>query len=387
MEETWSAELTDLVRVAEAVAADALLGKAAETDEKAEWPAHAFEAYKAAGLMGLQVSKPLGGHGQGLLGLALVTETLALGCPSSAICFGMHCVGTAVIAAKATRDQEDRYLRPIAEGKHVTTLALSESGTGSHIYLPQTKLTRDGSDLVVDGTKQFVTNGGHADSYVVSTVASEPSADSGEFSCLIVDRKTANLTWLEPWHGFGMRGNSSRGLKLAGARVKDKNLLGAEGDQTWYVFEVVAPYFLMAMAGTYLGVAQAAFDVTVQHLRARSYEHSGETLAQVPIVQHGVAELWIMIERTRRLIRHAAQLGDLGSPRALPALLACKADASETAVAVTNQAMTLCGGIAYRENGTLTRLLRDARASHVMSPTSDMLKQWAGRTLLGQPLL
>ncbi|HJX26775.1 MAG TPA: acyl-CoA dehydrogenase family protein, partial [Thermoanaerobaculia bacterium] len=90
---------------------------------------------------------------------------------------------------------------------------------------------------------------------------------------------------------------------------------------------------------------------------------------------------------TRGLIQRAAHLGDLGDPRALVAILASKADAAETAVSVANEAMTLCGGAAYRENGRLSRLLRDARAGHVMAPTTDLLKQWTGRALLGLPLL
>jgi alkylation response protein AidB-like acyl-CoA dehydrogenase len=244
-----------------------------------------------------------------------------------------------------------------------------------------------GEEFRINGTKQFVTNGGHADSYVVSTTASTPNAEAGEFSCVIVDGESPGLTWLEPWRGLGMHGNSSRGLRLEDARVPVTNLLGEEGDEIWYVFEVVAPYFLMAMAATYLGVAQAALDATLQHLRSREYSHSGERLADVPITQHKVAEMWMAIEKTRHLIYNAARLGDLGDPQALISILSAKADAGDTAVWATNEAMTLCGGIAYRENSQLARLLRDARASHVMSPTTDILKQWTGRTLLGLPLL
>ena len=303
------------------------------------------------------------------------------------MCYGMHCVGTAVIAAKPTRCQEEQYLRPIAAGKHVTTISLSEPGTGVHFYLPTTRLTRDGGEFAVEGAKQFVTSGGHADSYVVSTLASTASAEAGEFSCVLVDKGAEGLEWLEPWRGVGMRGNSSRGLKLNGARVPLENLLGEEGDQTWYVFEVVAPYFLVAMAGTYLGIAQSALDYAVYHLRTRGYQHSGETLAQVPVLQHRVAELWTAVEKTRLLIYHAAQSGDLGDPQALVGILSSKADVADTAVWVANEAMTLCGGIAYRENDHLAKMLRDARASHVMSPTTDVLKTWAGRALLGLPLL
>jgi alkylation response protein AidB-like acyl-CoA dehydrogenase len=339
-----------------------------------------------AGLLGLHVPAKLGGHEHGLVALAAITETLGKACPSTALCFGMHCVASAVIAAKATRYHEDRYLAPIAAGAHVTTLALSEAGTGAQFYLPQLRLTRLGDLLQLDGIKQFVTNGDHADSYVVSTMAIEPDR-GGEFSCVIVDGNAPGLIWQEPWLGFGMRGNASRGVKLDQTRVPAANLLGADGDQIWYVFEVVAPFFVIAMAGTYLGIAQAALDVAQTHLRSRRHEPSGDRLADHASIQYRFGELWTAVEKSRLLVHHAARLGDAGDADALPALLACKADVAETVVAVTNAAMTLCGGIAYRENAVLGRLLRDARAAHVMSPTTDQLRQWTGRALLGMPLL
>lgn len=379
-------ELESLRRVAEDVACREIAPRAAEVDRDAVWPAHAFRALADAGLMGLTVPKHAGGLGGGLLALAALTEQIAQACPSSALCFGMHCVGAAVIAAKATPYQEERYLRPIAEGRHVTTLAVSESGTGVHFYLPETKLERDGDRYLVAGTKQFVTNGGQADSYVVSTEASVES-DVGDFSCLLVDGDTPGITWLAPWEGLGMRGNSSRGMHLDNAPVPAENLLGREGDEIWYIFEVVAPYFLTAMAGTYLGVAHASLQIAIEHVKSRTYGHSGEALGDVPVIQHRLAELWMAVERTRLLIYDAARRGDEGDTTALASILASKASAGDTAVFVANEAMTLCGGMAFRENSTLARLLRDARASHVMSPTTDVLKQWVGRALLGVPLL
>jgi len=153
------------------------------------------------------------------------------------------------------------------------------------------------------------------------------------------------------------------------------------------VFEVVAPFFLMAMAGTYLGVAQSAVDATEAHLQARRYAHSGESLADIESLQVRFASMWVALEKSRGLIREAAARGDAGHPDALPWLLACKADAADTAVQLANDAMTLCGGMAYRENSRVAQMLRDARAGHVMSPTTDLLKLWTGRSLLGVPLL
>lgn len=376
--------LQRLVDLASDVVAHAIAPQAEALDRDGGWPQAQMAALREAGLLGLTVPSALGGHGQGLLGLAAVTETLARGCASTAMCYGMHCVGTAVIAAKATPAQEERYLRPIAEGAHVTSLALSETGTGAHFFLPQTGLRREGDAFVVEGEKQFVTNGARADSYVVSTRASD--ATDGEFSCIVVDADAPGLGWGEAWQGLGMRGNSSRAMRLAGVRVPAANLLGEEGDQTWYVFEVVAPYFLTAMAGTYVGVARSALDLAIQHLKTRRHGHSGLALADAEILQHHVGRLWAEVEKTRLLVQQAARLGDLGSLDALTTLLASKAEAARAAVHATNEAMSLGGGIAYRENSTLARLLRDARASHVMSPTTDLLTLWTGRSALGRPL-
>lgn len=362
---------------------------AGAVDRDGAWPAHSMAALGEAGLLGLQVPQRLGGHGEGLLALTMLTEAIGRACPSSALCFGMHCVGTAVIAAKSTPFHEDHYLREIAAGRHITTLALSESGTGSHFYLPETALrvSDDGTHFLVQGTKQFVTNGSRADSYVVSTRASSPAAEAGDFSCLIVDGATPHLDWEAQWDGFGMRGNSSRALHLDDAPVPMRNLLGDDGDEVWYVFEVVAPYFLMAMAGTYLGLAQSALDAAGEHLRNRRYAHSGTALRDAEVLQSRYAGMWTAVEKTRALIYEAARRGDNGDPQALPLILSCKADAGETAVMLANEAMTICGGAAYRENSRIAQMLRDARASHVMSPTTDLLKLWTGRSLLGLPLL
>jgi alkylation response protein AidB-like acyl-CoA dehydrogenase len=355
-------------------------------DAECSWPADSLNALAEAGLLGLHVPVRFGGLEQGMEGLVTVTETIAKACSSTALCYAMHCVGTAVIAAKATTPQIERYLKPIAAGKHITTLALSEGGTGAHFYLPQTRLEQKDGTFCLDGTKEFVTNGGHADSYVVSTVAAEYGAEPGEFSCVLVDRDVPGVKWTGGWRGLGMRGNASQTMQLKQVNIVRENLLGERGDQVWYVFEVVAPYFLTAMAATYLGIATTALDSVVDHVKLRKHTHSGESLAELSVVQRDIARLWSEVERTRLLIYDAARLGDLGSADALPSIFAAKIAAAETATLLTNEAMTLAGGIAYRENSRLARLLRDARAAHVMSPTTGLLKQWLGRTLLDLPL-
>jgi isovaleryl-CoA dehydrogenase len=385
--EAVPARVLELRDVARDVAKSVLERHAAEVDEQAKWPADGMRALGEAGLLGLHVGTDLGGRAEGMVALALVTEQLGQACASTALVYGMHCVASKVVESKATAPQVEHYLGPIAAGEHVTSLALSEPGTGVHFYLPRSTFRQEADRFVINGRKLFVTSGGEADSYVLSAVAEGFEMDPGTFSCLLADAETPGMTWLPEWDGFGMRGNSSRGVVLDEAIVPARNLLGAEGDQTWYVFEIIAPYFIVAMAGSYLGVAQRALDEVVEHLRKRTYDHTGERVGAADVVSHRLGELWGMVERARQLLYHAARLGDAGDPRARPALFAAKAEVAETAVDVANAAMTLTGGSSYGRDGVLPRMLRDARASHVMSPTTDLLRTWLGRAVLDLPLL
>ncbi|NDV89049.1 acyl-CoA dehydrogenase [Aurantimonas aggregata] len=378
---------SDLAFLASDVAERVLAPQAEEIDRDARWPREGMQALAEAGLLGLLVPERLGGHGQGLHALAEIAEVLGRACSSTAMCFAMHCVGTAVIAAKATPDQERRFLRPIAEGRHVTTLALSEPGTGSHFYLPRSTFDPDGESYVVNGKKSFITNGGHADSYVLSAVAPGSELDPGTFTCLLVEAGSAGLDWGAPWSGLGMRGNSSRAAGLNRISVPKANLLGEEGDQIWYIFEVVAPYFLTAMAGVYIGIGQAALDLSVAHISGHKFSHTTARLAENPAIVEQIADMWARLERARRLLHYAARLGDAGSPEAATAIFASKIDVADAAVALTNSAMQLVGGRGYQADGQLSRLLRDAQAAHVMSPTTHLLKSWLGRSVLGLPPL
>lgn len=381
-------DINTVLKRVEEICKEVVGPKAEQVDKESVWPQHSLQAMQVAGLAGLVIPKESGGLGHGLLALAQVCEMLGKECASSGLCYGMHCVGAAVISAKATEYQKKHYLVPISEGRHITSLSLSEAGTGAHFYIPQTQLQKlTTRKYRVNGTKTFVTNGGHADSYVVSTVGVDKKSNPGQFSCVLITNEVKGVSWGDEWKGLGMRGNSSRSLELKDVEISNNQLLGNEGDQIWYVFSVVAPYFLIAMSATYLGIASSALEEAIIHLEKRRYSTSGAKLSNNGVLQHKLGTLWSEVERTRQLIYHAAILGDNHDPKAVLSLLSAKAEVAECVVNTVNDVMTLMGGITYRENGKLSRLLRDARAAHVMAPTTDMLRTWTGRALLGLPLL
>jgi alkylation response protein AidB-like acyl-CoA dehydrogenase len=361
------------------IAVEIAAPEAEAVDRDGRWPEASLRALQEVGLGGLLVSERDGGLGLGHLALAQTCETLGAACGSTALCFGMHATGSAVLAAKPTPFLRQSYLQPIAAGEHLTTLALSEPGTGVHFYICEAEY-RAGA---ITGRKAFITNGDHADSYVVSA----QETDSGEFCCLVVDHGSPEMEWQASWEGCGMRGNASRSLTLKATPVGSQKLLGRMGDHTWYVFQVITPYFLNAMAGTYLGLATAALERAVESLSARQYSHAGGGPGDSSVIHHRVGCLWGQVERTRRLTYWAATQAEQGDPGALPALLSAKAEAADCAVQVANEAMTLMGGRGYVRPSPLERILRDARAGPVMSPTTDLLRIWTGRNLLGLPLL
>ena len=380
--------IDELVGLADEIGRHVSAAECAKVDEHGTWVKSSMEALQQQRLTSLVVPKECGGMGEGLYGLTRVCEALGKHYASVGLCFGMHCVGAAVIAAKATSWQKQHYLEAIASGKHLTTLALSEPGSGAHFYIPQTSLMPvSDKSFLINGVKTFVTNGGCVDSYVLSTMAATDEANPEQFTCIVLDADTPGMQWGREWDGLGMRGNSSRTLTLTNVTIDSRQILGDQGDQLWYIFNVVAPYFIMAMSGTYLGIAERALNEAKEVLLKRFYSHNGAHLAQVPLLQHRLGTLWARVERTRALIYSAAHCGNPGSPDAILPLLAAKAEVASCCVDTVNDVMTLAGGIGFSNHSLLGMLLRDARAAHVMSPTTDILYTWIGRALLDQPIL
>ncbi len=153
-------DLSQLGSTARRVGAEVLDANAASVDVNAQWPAENMQALAKAGLR----------H-----------------CGSTAMCYGMHCVATQALVAKATPEHESRYLQPIARGEHIMSLALSEPGTGSHFYLPRSHFRADEDEFVLSGVKSFVTSGGYADSYVVSLTSSGAENDPRSFTLVLVE--------------------------------------------------------------------------------------------------------------------------------------------------------------------------------------------------------
>lgn len=374
-EQTQAAYLDAIERIIN----DIVAPNAAEIDRHGTYPRAALQAMGQAGLLGLISSKEVGGLGQGHRAAVEVEERLARACASTAMVVCMHYAGAAVIEAHGQREVREA----IARGEHITTLAFSESGSRSHFWAPVSSATRTANGVRLDAKKSWATSAGQADSYVWS---SKPLAAEGASSIWLTPVNAAGLDIPAPFDGLGMRGNYSAPVTAEGVTVGEDALLGEDGKGFEVMMGIVLPYFQLMIAAVSLGIADSAIQKSIEHLTATRLEHLNQTLNESPANRAYLARMKIKADMLRTLLYDAVGALENGREDAMLRVLQVKAAAGETATEVTDLAMRVCGGAAFRKEVGVERNFRDARASTVMAPTADALYDFIGKALTGLPL-
>jgi alkylation response protein AidB-like acyl-CoA dehydrogenase len=252
--------------VADATAvADAHIGpQAASVDQNAEFPRQSVTALGQRGLLGLTIPTTYGGLGQGLRTMAATLDAVAQRCPSTSMVYLMHLCGVACYTTAS--DKTEPLLREAAAGRHLSTLAFSEKGSRSHFWAPVSRATDEGNGTVrLNASKSFVTSAGHADGYVVSTLAAGATKPL-ESTIYLVLGGDAGLTVGGAWRGLGMRGNASAPMALDNVTVGADRALSAPGKGLDMMLGVVLPVFQVGCAAVALGIAEAAAQATIRHV-------------------------------------------------------------------------------------------------------------------------
>ena len=363
---------------------DEIIGKtvaptAEEVDRDGVFPRGALDAFGRAGLLGLVSSRDVGGLGESHRAATLVVERVASACASTAMVLCMHYAATAVIEAHGPPAVREA----IARGEHVTTLAFSEKGSRSHFWAPVSTAAPVGGGIRLDAQKSWVTSAGQADSYVWS---SQPLTAEGQSTVWLVPAASAGLTIPSPFDGMGLRGNHSSPVTADGVVVPEENLLGADGDGFNVMMGVVLPYFQLMSAGFSVGTMEAATTKAAAHVSGTKFEHLGQALADLPTVRAYLSRMRIKTDMCRALVGDALTALETGREDAMLRVLEVKAAAGEASTEVTELAMRVCGGAAFRKEVGVERHFRDARASTVMAPTTDVLYDFIGKAVCGLPL-
>jgi len=363
-----------------------LLPAASRNDKEARFSVEAIEACVRARLLGLMLPAEVGGAALGPRTYAAVVAALAEADASVAMVYLMHMCATATIAAAPPGATATPILKEIAAGRHLSTLAFSEAGSRSHFWAPLSRARRNGAGVHLTARKSWVTSAGHAQSYVVSSLAPEGSKPT-DSTLYLVPGDARGLSIAGPWDGMGLRANASAPMTLEDCEVPRGHQLTDDGAGFQAMLQVVLPLFNLGSAAVSLGLCRAAIAATATHLKTARFEHLGQSLGEsLPTLRAQLATMQIetdgLAARLDDLIDHLERPRDTTMLR----VLECKAAAGDTAIAVTSMAMRACGGAAFSKHLSVERFFRDAHAGAVMAPTGDVLRELIGKAVLGMPL-
>ena len=365
-----------------------LAPSAAQNDKAGRFSTDAVDSLGESGLLGLMLPVDAAGSGLGPRTFAAVTTALAETDASVAMVYLMHILGAATISAArpSAAQAVTPILQEIVAGRHLSTLAFSEAGSRSHFWAPISRAHRNGNGVRISAKKSWVTSAGHAQSYVVSSLAPEGTGPT-DSTLYLLPADTRGLSVAGPWDGLGLRANASAPIAMDDCEVPLYLQLTDDGAGFQAMLNVVLPLFCLGTAAVALGLSRAAVAGTAAHLKSAKFEHLGQSLGEsLPTLRAQLAVMQIdtdgLSARIDDLIEH------LEEPRETTMLrvLETKAAAGEVAISVTSAAMRICGGAAFSRHLSIERLFRDAHAGAVMAPTGDVLREFIGKSLLGIPL-
>jgi alkylation response protein AidB-like acyl-CoA dehydrogenase len=358
-------------------AVEQLAPHAAEWDATARFPAEAVKAMGELGLMGMLVPEEWGGAGVDLVSYALAVEELAAGDGSCSTIMTVHnSVGCVPIWKYGTPAQKERFLRPLAKGEMLACFCLTEPSAGSDASAIKTRARRDGNHWVLDGTKQFITNGSTAGVAIVFAV-SDPEKGKKGISAFLVPRDTPGFKVARLEKKLGQKASDTAQLVFEDCRLTPDLMLGQEGEGYRIALGNLEGGRI-GIAAQAIGFARAAFEAALAYAKDR--KTFGTAIINHQAVQFRLADMATKIEAARELTLAAAALRDAGRPCLKQAAMA-KLFASEMAEEVCSDALQIHGGYGYLADFPVERICRDVRVCKIYEGTSDIQRLVIGRAL------
>jgi alkylation response protein AidB-like acyl-CoA dehydrogenase len=367
-----SAEERTVYETVRTFAVEELRPDAREADATETFPEAAWDGLADMDLTALTVPERYGGYGADRRTYALVNEAVAYGSLAVATALSVHCLATSCIAEFGTETQRERWLPEMAGGRPVGMFALSEPGAGSNPAEMTTTARREGDEYVLDGDKQWITNGQRGG---VCICFAKTDAGVTQF---LVPKDVDGVDVGETEDKLGLRASDTTTLHLRGARIPAENRLTAEGRGLSAAFHILTGGRI-GIAAQAVGLAQAAFDEARDYARER--EQFGRPLSEIQTIRHKLADMGTDVSAARLLVREAATRDDAGDDPRLAASMA-KYTASETAVDVANEAVQIHGGYGYVSDYDVERFYRDAKITTIYEGTSEIQKEVIARSLV-----
>ncbi|HEX2531549.1 MAG TPA: acyl-CoA dehydrogenase family protein [Burkholderiaceae bacterium] len=360
-----------------AFARERLAPNAARWDREHHFPREELKELAALGAFGVAVPESLGGAGLDYVSLALVLEEIAAGDGGiSTVISVNNCPVCSIAMMYANDAQKEQWLKPLAQGDMLGAFCLTEPHAGSDASTLRTSAVRDGDHYVLNGVKQFITSGKHADVAIVMAVTDKDAGKRG-ISAFWVPTGTPGYIVARLEEKMGQHSSDTAQILFENCRVPAQNLIGEEG-QGYKIALSGLEGGRIGIASQSVGMARAAFEAALAYAKERT--SFGKPLFEHQAVQFKLAEMATQIEAARQLIWHAASMKDAGKPCLTEAAMA-KLFASEMAERVCSDAIQIHGGYGYVSDFPVERIYRDVRVCQIYEGTSDIQKILIGRAL------
>jgi alkylation response protein AidB-like acyl-CoA dehydrogenase len=366
-----------------ALASDKIAPRAAETDEKAEFPWDVYEALVGAELHAAHIPEAYGGAGADAVATAVIIEEVARACAASSLIPAVNKLGTMPLLLAAGEDVKKRYLPPVARGEAMFSYALSEPEAGSDAASMRTRAVRSGDTYVLNGTKRWITGAGVSHYYTVMAVTDQAAGPDG-ISAFLVEKGDEGLSFGAPERKLGIKGSPTCELYFDNCAIPEDRLIGPEGTGFKTALRAL-DHTRVTIAAQAIGIAQGALDYAVSYVKERS--QFGKPVSDFQGVQFMLADMAMKVSAARQLTYAAAARSEralAGEPAGDLTFMsaACKCLASDTAMDVTTDAVQLLGGYGYVKDYPVERMMRDAKVTQIYEGTNQIQRVVMARQLL-----
>jgi alkylation response protein AidB-like acyl-CoA dehydrogenase len=364
--------------LARKIARDRVLPHAARVDETETYPEESVRALIESGLYAIWVPEEYGGSDMGCLALSLVAEEIAWACAASATQYLDQPLGGLPILLAGTDAQKKKYLPRLATGEILSAYSLSEPGAGSDAAGLKTTAVRKGDHYVLNGSKQWCTNGDHADVITVFATV-DPSQRAKGITAFLVEAGTPGFSVGKKEKKMGIRGSPTVALHFTDCAVPVEQRLGAEGEGfkiAMSTLDVTRP----ATGAMAVGIAQAALDAATGYARER--QQFGQPIAAFQGIQFMLADMAMLVHSSRLMVHHAARQVDAGIGGNTYEASMAKCWAADAAMKVTTDAVQVFGGYGYTREFPVERFMRDAKIMQIYEGTNQIQRVVIARELL-----
>jgi butyryl-CoA dehydrogenase len=354
--------------LARQIAEEKIIPARAELDEKEEFPWEIMRVLASSDMCGLYIPEEYGGMGGGCLELCLATEELSRACGGVAVCYAATGLGTYPILLFGNEEQKKKYLPDIASGKKLAAFGLTEADAGSDAGGIQTTAVKDGDYYILNGTKQWITNGGEADVYTIVAMTDKSKGSRGA-SAFIVEKGWEGFDFGKKEKKMGIRCSSTRELVFRNCRVPKENLLAKEG-MGFIVAMRTLDNTRPGIGAQAVGIAQGALDEAMAYSRQRV--QFGKPISSFQAIQHMLADMATQIEAARALVYSTARFVDSGARDISRASAMCKLFASDVCMKVATDAVQVFGGYGYMREYPVEKMMRDAKITQIYEGTNQI---------------